>query len=255
MKKENKMGQVAIFVIVAIAVVAVIAIIIYLFPQFNVFVSDLNPNAFLAKCIEPEVDIALERLSNQGGVLEPDNYVMYQGNNIQYLCYTSQLYQPCVVQQPLLKQKVETEIKNFVEPKARECVSNLADEYEGRGFKVTTKPGELNVKIEPDNIFVEFLSPMTVQKEDTETFQQFRVSKNSEMYDLLLTATSIIQFESTLGDSSTDLYIQYYPDLKIEKLKREGDAIYKVSNVVTGESFSFASRSLVWPAGYGFDEI
>ena len=65
-----------------------------------------------------------------------------------------------------------------------------------------------------------------------------------------------MQFESVLGDSETTLYIQYYPDLKIEKIKRADEGtIYKLSNVVTGDEFTFASRSLNWPAGYGLEEL
>ena len=75
------------------------------------------------------------------------------------------------------------------------------------------------------------------------------------MYDLLLTSTSMVEFESTLGDTETLSYIQYYPDLKIEKLKRNGDTLYTLSNVVTGDKFSFSSRSLVFPPGYGLEKL
>ena len=76
----------------------------------------------------------------------------------------------------------------------------------------------------------------------------------SEMYDLLFIATNIVEHESQVGGSATELYLQYYPDLKIEKIKlTDGTTIYQLSNVVTGEQFSFASRSLAWPAGYGLN--
>ena len=75
------------------------------------------------------------------------------------------------------------------------------------------------------------------------------------MYELLFTAANIIDFESSLGDSATELYLQYYPDIKIYKNNLgDGSTIYKIENVISGESFTFASRSLAWPAGYGFDE-
>jgi hypothetical protein len=64
-------------------------------------------------------------------------------------------------------------------------------------------------------------------------------------------ATSIVDFSSTVGDAETLNYVQFYPNLKIEKLKKEGDTIYTLTNVVTNEQFRFATRSLVWPAGYG----
>ena len=106
----------------------------------------------------------------------------------------------------------------------------------------------------PGEIVVDFSYPISITKEETQSFQKFAFSRKSEMYDLLLIATSIVQFESSLGDAETLLYSQYYPDLNIEKIKTNGDTIYTVKNVVTKESFRFATRSLVWPPGYGFTE-
>ena len=255
-KRGNKRGQIAIFVIIAIVVVGVL-LVIFLVPGANMFVTqDLNPSSFLSKCIEPEVVSIVSVLSKQGGYANPESFVEYQGERIQYLCYTSNNYELCRVQQPLLVQHVEEEIKSFVEPKARECVRNLEEEYEKRGFTVRTTPGEVEVEIVPNSINVEFLSPMTISKEaeSAQTFSRFNIGMRSEWYDLLITAVSIIDFESSLGDSETILYIQYYPDLSMKKIKRGGDTIYKLSNVVTKEEFTFASRSLVWPPGYGLED-
>jgi len=67
---------------------------------------------------------------------------------------------------------------------------------------------------------------------------------------LLLTAVSIIEYESTFGDSETGLYISYYPNLKIDKTRRDdGSTIYQLSDVTTEDTFAFATRSLVWPQG------
>jgi hypothetical protein len=245
----KKRGQISIFVIVAIVVVGII-VLIFAFPNLNVFVSDVNPSSFLRECVKGEIDNNLGILSKQGGYLNPENYVMYQGNRIQYLCYTSESYLPCKVQQPLLVKHVEDELKRKIKPRAQECVQELKAKYESQGYSVRTTPGDVTVSIAPGSIIVDFLSPMSVTKESSQTFERFAVAIDSEMYDLLSTATNIIQFESTLGDSETTVYLNYYPDLRIDKTKRNGDTIYKLSNVVTGDEFTFASRSLVWPQGF-----
>lgn len=245
----SKRGQISIFVIVAIVVVGII-VLIFAFPNINVFVSDVNPTSFLRDCIKPEIDENLQVLSKQGGYLNPANYVMYQGNRIQYLCYTSENYVPCKVQQPLLVKHVENELKNKIKPIAQQCVQELKSRYESQGYNIRATQGDVTVTIAPGSIIVDFLSPMTISKESTQTFDRFAVAINSEMYDLLATATNIIQFESTLGDSETTLYLNYYPNLRIDKTKRNGDTIYKLSNVITGDEFTFASRSLVWPQGF-----
>ena len=126
----------------------------------------------------------------------------------------------------------------------------MKEQYERQGYEVSSSPGDLEVNFVPGSLNVEFISPMTISKESTQTFRKFVVSIDSEMYDLLMIAVSILDFESSLGDSETLLYLQYYPDLSIEKVKRNGDTIYTLKNVVTNEEFRFASRSLVWPVGY-----
>jgi hypothetical protein len=250
----KKRGQISIFVIVAIVIVA--AILIYFFvPGARVFIGggEVNPSSYLRDCIEPAVDEISETLYSQGGYAEPDSYVTYQDKRIQYLCYSAENYKPCLIMQPLLKQHVEGEIKKYVEPRARQCVLDLKEQYEKQGYEVTATQGELVVSFVPDNLVLEFLSPMTITKDTTQNFQKFGVSIESEMYDVLLTAVSILQFESTLGDSELTLYTQYYPDFTGEKIKIGEDTIYIIGNVISGERFSFATRSLVWPSGYGLE--
>jgi hypothetical protein len=252
----ERRGQLSITVILALIIVGVVLIVVFLAPRLNIFVTDVNPSSFLRNCIEDDVVEIKDVLSRQGGYSSPENYVLHDGEMIQYLCYTTENYKPCVVQQPLLVDHVKGEIRSHVEPRARQCMTDLAEEYDRKGYSVQTTPGEIEVDIIPGSIVVEFLAPISVSKEDSvQSFQKFAVGVDREWYDLLLNAISILQFESTLGDSETTLYIQYYPDLKINKLKDDGDTLYTLSNVVTGDEFTFASRSLVWPAGYGIEEL
>ena len=102
---SNRQGQVTLFVILALIVVAVV-IVIFAFPQVNVFSSNVNPSSYLRSCIEPEIDNVKSTLSMQGGYSNPTNYAMYNDLKLQYLCYTSDHYIPCTVQQPLLLKHV-----------------------------------------------------------------------------------------------------------------------------------------------------
>ena len=245
----ERKGQVTIFIILAIVLVAIV-VIIFAFPEVNVFSTAVNPSSYLKDCIEPEVSEIKDILSRQGGYQSPRNYALYQDEQISYLCYTSENYIPCVVQQPLLVRHVEKEIKSYIEPRAKQCLQDLKNQYERKGYRVSSSSGIVNVSVIPSKILVDFIAPMTITKEETQTFQRFAVSVETEWYDLLLTAVSIIEYESTFGDSETGLYISYYPNLKIDKTRRDdGSTIYKLSDVVTGDAFAFATRSLVWPQG------
>ena len=257
MKRRGKKAQVAIFVIVAIAIVALIVLGVIFYPRLSgVFYGELNPSSYLRDCIEPEVKIGKELLSKQGGYQDPEGFAFYGGEKIKYLCYTDDYYETCVVQQPMIKNHFELELNGMIKNRAGECTRNLINEYEKRGYDVSSAEIDSSVVIIPGKINVIVESPMSVTKDTTQTFKRFNIEIESEMYDLLFTAGSIIDYESSLGDSASELYLQYYPDLKIEKTKlSDGTKIYKLSNVVTEESFVFASRSLAWPAGYGLEEL
>lgn len=252
--KMNKRGQVAIFVILAIVIVLGV-VIFMLYPKIKFAVTDVNPSSYLKDCIEPELKVALLALERQGGYMTPTSYMLYQDEKIQYLCYTSENYKPCTVQQPILVGHFAGELKREIEPKARQCVTDLKEAYEGKGYDVIVRSSDINVSLIPGSVAVEFIAPMTITKESTQTFSKFSVGVKSEIYDLLLTAVSIIQYESTLGDSETLSYINYYPDLRIEKVKRDDGTLYILSNVVTKDEFRFATRSLVWPSGYGLEQL
>ena len=248
--KMRKSGQVSIFVIVAIVIVGVV-LVIFVFPKIEVFSGDVEPNSYLKSCIEPSTQEILNVLVKQGGYAEPTNYLMYKGDKIQYLCYISEDYLPCLIQQPLLVKHIEQEIKKFVEPRAKKCIDDLKEKYEKQDYIVESTPGEINISIIPGSINVDFISPMTVTKERTQTFRKFEVGMESGLYELIMTAVNILNFESTYGDSETNMYLKYYPDLKIEKTRREGGTVYKLSDVITEEEFSFATRGLMWPSGFG----
>jgi hypothetical protein len=244
-------GQIALFIILALVIIGVF--LFYLvYPQLPINSSGRdNPSSFLQGCILPSLEQDLVSLSAQGGELTSTHYRLYKGTKYNYLCYTDESYKPCVVQQPLLVPHAESVLKKSLELKARECLAQLKADFESKGYRVSGSNAQLNVSITPHKVIVSFLAPFEISKETTQTFRTFYFEKKTELYDLLLISTSIINFESTLGDSETTLYTQYYPDLIIEKTKTEGDTLYTVSNVVTKDSFSFATRSLVWPVGYG----
>ncbi len=249
----NKRGQVTIFVIVAIVLVAIFLILFLYRGGPNLFqAAEVSPTGYLKDCIEPEIKATVDVLSKNGGYLNPDGTVMYNGEEIKYLCYASDFYDTCVVQQPMIKSHFEKELNSIIQPKAEQCVRSLKQEYERRGYSVSALSVDSLVEIVPGKIKVNFVAPMTVTKESSQTFREFDVQMNSEIYDLLFIASSIVDFEAAFGDSETTLYIQYYPNIKIEKiLLSDGTTIYKLSNVVTKEEFVFASRSVAWPPGYG----
>ena len=253
----NKKGQMTIFIIVAVVIVLAL-LFLFLFRKNipSLFESGLNPNEYLKQCVEPEVKPSVEILADNAGYQEPQAFVLSEGKKIQYLCYTNNYYETCTVQQPLTKKNFEKELNLMVKPRANRCMKNLIAEYEKRGYEVSSEKIDSEVSVIPGKVLIRFNTPLIVTKEITNKYSGFNVEMESEIYDLLFIAQSIVEYESTYGDSASELYLQYYPNLKIEKTKMsDGTTIYKLSNVITKEEFKFASRSLAWPAGYGTDQI
>jgi hypothetical protein len=255
---DQKKGQVTIFIIVAIAIVAFGAIIYFLFPQVlvNFGIGTNNPQVFLQTCLEKQVEDAVEKISLQGGSLNPENYILYQDNTIEYLCYTNQYYILCSNQQPHLKQHIENEIKEAVKEDAQGCLDSLRDSFERQGFSVGFNREEISVELLPKRISVIFGNDLTLTKGDTQRYERLSIFFNNNLYELVGIANSIVEWEARFGDAEPQAYMFYYSDLKVEKLKQsDGSTIYILTNRNSGDKFQFASRSVAWPPGFGLDGV
>ena len=247
----GKRGQLTIFVIVALVIVAVVIAFLIYRNTGVVSIESSSPQSYLKACIEPSVNEAVEKLSKQGGYRNPEAFILFNDTKVPYHCYTSEYYKTCMIQQPNLKSSFEKELSTSIEMDLKDCAGKLKEEYERTGYDVRAGSISSVVSLSPGTIEIKYDYPVTITKEVSQTYKGFNVDIESEMYDLLLLSTSILDFESTYGDSETTSYIQYYPDIKIEKSKlSDGSKIYRISNVVSKESYQFATRSLAWPSGY-----
>ncbi|MBM3232995.1 hypothetical protein FJZ18_02410 [Candidatus Pacearchaeota archaeon] len=249
----QKRGQMAIIIIIAILVV--IAVILLMLNRGSLSIiggEALSPHSYLTSCIEPHITSTLSTQLKQGGAIIPESSVEYEGDKISYLCYTSENYKTCTVQKPMIKSQVERELAERTSEKSKSCLDSLINEYRKRGYEVSSSSSKTSIDIVPGKIAVAIVSPLTIRKEGTQSFDRFDLSIKSEAYELLIIGESIVNYESTFGDSETTDFINAYPNLKIEKIKiPNGIKIYRVSSLTSNERFQFASRSLVWPPGYG----
>jgi len=249
----KKSGQVTIFIIIGILIV-VMGILVYLFyPQIKStlgFEAD-NPSAFIQECLEEEIENNLETLSLQGGSLEPEHYIMYDNEKVEYLCYTGEYYKTCVMQQPMLKSHIESEIKEGIEERVTECFDNLKEIYIGKNYVVKLEEGEMNIELLPKRVVATFNHVLTLTKGDSKQYESFRVVVNNNLYELVSITNSILNWEARYGDAETTIYMNYYHDLKVEKKKQsDGSTVYILTDRNTENKFQFASRSVAWPPGY-----
>jgi hypothetical protein len=249
----NKKGQVTIFIIIAIIIVAAALLIYSFYPQIKTSLStqQQNPPSFIQSCIENDIRNAVTATSSQGGSITPENFVLYNDSKVEFLCYTGEYYRPCLVQQPMLKQHIESEIKNQIEKNVDACFNSMKSSYVKQGYNVDLKTGTKKVELLPNRIVSTFNYSLTLTKGgDTQKYNSFVVLLDNNLYELVAIANSIIDWETTYGDAETTTYMTYYHDLKVEKkLLSEGKKVYILTDRNTGNKFQFATRGQVWPAG------
>ncbi len=245
-KGLKKRGQLTLFVMMSIVIVA--GVIIYLFWIQPTYFDQQIGGLDFDSCVNDAVVNGIVELSSTGGVIDSGFSYLYQGVDVPYFCYTNLPYQTCVVQQPLVKQYFEKQLITYLEEEVNVCYENSVDELKSLGYNVTTGEVELNFTIIPGRVVVDVYAPTTVEGQ---RFEDYKMNVDSSIYDILMVVTSLLQYEASFGDASTSELMFYYPEIVIDKFKQvDSTTIYIVGEKGGDIKFQFASRSLIWPAGY-----
>jgi len=253
---SNKKAQVTIFIIIAIVIIGAALLFYFLIPkaETEAVFDETNPQAYIQTCIEDKIKDTVEILSLQGGSIESEGYILYQGDKIEYLCYTSEYYVPCKIQRPFLVEHIESEIENEIEDDMKMCFDALVDFYERRNYDANLEgSGDTTVELLAKRIKTSTDYTLTVSKgSGTDRYERFSVLVNNNLYELASIANDIIDWEAEYGDFDTTYYTTVYSNIKFEKHnQQEGSTIYILTNRDQGTKFQFASRSVAWPPGYG----
>ncbi len=250
---SSKRGQVTIFIIIAILIIGAAVSIYLLVPKAKIgtVFDATNPSGFIQTCLEDKIGKTVDLISSQGGSVDPKFFFTYQGQKIEYLCYTAEDYATCVVQQPLLKQHIESEIKENISEDVGTCFNNLQENYRNAGYTVNLQTGKTTVELLPKRIVTRFDGyVLTVTKGETAKYNSFLVVLNNNLYELTSIANSIIDWETKYGNAETTLYMSYYKDLKVEKnTQQDGTKIYILTDRNNEKKFQFATRSVAFPPG------
>jgi len=254
--KRGIKGQVTIFIIIGILVIALGVLVYMFYPKIfpGAETETKNPSTFIQECIEEKIQDTVEIVSLQGGSVNPGFYYPYYNgksvDDIEYLCYTNQYYRPCVVQQPMIIQHIQSEIENEIKEDSEACFDSLVKSYENKGYDADMKKGNITVELLPEKIITTFSYELVLTKSGTEKYQNFNVILDNNLYELASIANSIVHWETQYGDAEVTSYMNYYHNLKIEKKKQVDETtIYILTNLDDDKIFQFASRSYAFPSG------
>lgn len=255
-KSKGKKGQVTIFIIIAIIIVGLA--ILLLVPSVRQMIIPSAPSEMIPRaCVEEAVRDSLNESMMHGGTVNPELYFMYNNETITYLCYTSEWYQRCTMQDPFLLQTVENEAVRDSQPEITKCIDDMITKLENRGYTVKTSGTKrADIILFPGKVVVAFNLSMALERgEETQTISGSRLQTEfaSSSYQLIMIASSIQNWEARMGEAISENYMGYYPNIKVEKkLQDDGTKIYILTDRNTLEKLQFASRSLSWPPGYAF---
>lgn len=245
----EKRGQVTIFILIGIVIIS--AILVYFLWLEPTYFSDSGGRFGFEGCVQDVLEENILKLEENAGFIDSQFSYMYDGRDYVYLCYTPEYYQTCTVQVPFLKNVFDEELEKSIRDGVDICYDNSLNELKSQGYDVVGGVVDYNIEIEPGQVRLEVEAPTSL---GDQSVSRFNVMLPSPLYDMLMIATSILQFETHYGDSDLSSYALLYPDYYIDKMKMgDGTTIYDLENKRTGDKYSFASRSLAWPAGYDLE--
>jgi len=248
---SNKRGQVTIFIIIAILIVASI-LIFFLWIKPNISTPSTAGNLGIETCMKDVIEQESGNLAKSAGYFNPEFYYTYQDMKIGYLCYTNLYFQPCINQEPLLKQNFERELVKASQEKINKCYDNSLNELKRMGYNVVGENKDLKISVDSNKISVELDAPVVLSKDSSSRFTKFNTEINSPIYNILMISTSIIQSETAFGDSDINSIMLLYPEYTIDKLKQtDGTTVYIIEDKQSKIKFQFATRSYALYPGYG----
>ncbi len=249
---QPKTSQIALFVILGVLIVIAIVIIFLLIRSLEVRILDEdNPQAFVESCTREAVEKAIAILSRQGGDIKPKGAIMHDTEEISFLCFNYNFYEPCINQRPLLIEHIENEITDYIKPIVSDCFFNLESSLRKR-YDIETSQMDLKTILKPKTVTVEINKFLKLtRKEEVRDFESFKMVMAHPIYNLAEIAITITNQESRYCNFDELGYMVFYPEYDIKKFERgDSNIIYKITERATEQNFNFAIRSCPLPPGY-----
>ncbi|MBL7058861.1 hypothetical protein ISS08_00195 [Candidatus Pacearchaeota archaeon] len=248
----NKRGQVTIFIVVAIVIIAIAALLYLFSPSVKSIISPdtQNPEEFIREYLQEEIEMNIQTIAMQGGSYDLENIgtANYGEYEVSYLCYTED---PAPLKCSLstagntLIPYIEREIKNSVEPLVDSSFDALKKSYEEEGYSVDIKPGDIEVIIVDKQIKINMDYKVRLEKENIDEYEQFNILVNTNLFQLLIIATNILQYEASVGVADPNRYLNSEGPKGFiwqKELLADGTKIYELENIYSEDKFQFAVK-------------
>lgn len=250
----SKKAQMTIFFLVAIVLIATIAVL-FIFQNKSLptiyRTQSENPRVYIEKCARESAEEAINLLAAQGGFLEPQNYKLYEGKKIEYLCENEGYFEPCINQHPILINEIKKEIYNYSYSTVDKCFSDMKDKLIEKGIESEIGKMNMSVEIIPGRVRINVDREFKIKnKESTEIADNFDSEIASPLYELIMVANEIASQEAKYCYFEYVGYMLIYPNFDIKKTSLSDlTKIYKIKEIKSDKELNIAIRGCAVPAG------
>jgi len=248
----NKKGQVAIWVIIAIALSLVLALVLFIQKKPATSSSiESNIEGRIGTCIKDLVEEASDKMTKQGGFVNPESYKEYRGTNVTYLCQNIGYYKPCVNQHPVLIKEIKKEIENYITNGTKECFDLTLEEFRGNNYEVTEGEMNLSVLLYSNKIDVIVKKEIELKKDESiRKYSEFSIENQDPIYDLAKVALEIAKQEASYCYFEYLGYSILYPEFSIRRFVfSDYTEIYTITHKKTNREMNVAIRGCAIPSG------
>ena len=234
----QKRGQATVFIIIGIVVL--IAVILVFFLKGNliaekispedareILTSQLNPiEEHIEECISKVASDGIKNLALQGGTFTPISYAVYNGSNVQYLCYKEPGTSTCI-QKPLTRAKVESQISDYVKTQIFTCL-DLSQFEKDKRFRFTTGKLNADAHIDDNTVQVNVNYPITLSRSGVKTtIEDFSANLRMPLGKMMDLSTNIINSEIEKGEFDNINYmVRNKGELLVERHTPYPDEVY-----------------------------
>ena len=252
--KFNAKAQITIFVILGLIIIVAIVGVFMLMNSTSQQEAEAvkNPQSYMEKCVGDSMTKA-ESIIISGNLFPnmTENYMLYYGEKVKFLCKSLQFYVPCVNQEPTLIESLRKDIEKRVKPDAEKCFADLRAILEDAGYDVVESDfsGKDFILFEKGAIAADMNKSMKITKgENTRFFEKFTARVQSPLYRLLDTTRQIVNYESTLCEFSTMDWMKFNRDISVKKfVASDQSKVYTVEDRISGKSITFAVKTCALP--------
>jgi hypothetical protein len=256
-KMSLRRGQLAVWVIVAVILVASILLFLLIDRKVGLLTpgegeATFDVESYIGSCSNRLVKDVTDSMLPQGGFVKPNNTVMFNNINIEYICENVGFYEPCIQQHPLLIREMENEIKANIFSDVNDCFDKMKSEFESRGSKVNFRSDmNLDVDLQKDKVVLNIKRKVEITKNDeTRSGESFVITIPNPTYNLARIAAEIADQEAKYCNFEFVGYNIIYPRYQIKKYSLSNPTdVYTIIDLHSGKQMNIAIRGCAVPAG------